>query len=297
MIKTDFHIGEYETLMVLRETDFGVYLGKEESTGPQEEQPSILLPKKQFPDGLKTSDRIRVFIYRDSEDRPIATTHTPKIQLGEFAYLEVKAVTKLGAFLDWGLEKDLFVPFQEQEEPLEVHQKVLAYMYLDRSGRLSATTRVYDRLSPAGKQEFREQDDFSGIVYRTEKNFGAFVAVYPKEADPKRMIFGLIPSQQVFHRFRLGEEVAGRVVRVRKDGKLDLSVRARDFEQISADAETILKKMEEYGGMLPFSESASPEIIRRELEMSKNGFKKALGSLLKAGKIRIGEKEITRLSD
>ena len=288
-MKTDFHIGEYETLTVLRETDFGHYLGK---TGTEE---SILLPKKQVPENLKTGDQIRVFIYRDSEDRPIATIHTPKIQLGEFARLEVRASTRTGAFVDWGLEKDLLIPFQEQEERLSSGDRVLVYMYLDRSMRLAGTTRVYDRLSPARRGEFREEDEFTGIVYRSEKSFGVFVAVYPREADPKRMIFGLIPASQVFRKYRLGEEVTGRIVRVRKDGKLDLSVRARDYAQIQSDAEVILKKMEEYGGMLPFSENASPELVRRELSMSKNGFKKALGSLLKAGKIRIGEDEITAL--
>ena len=285
-MKTDFHIGQTEQLTMLRETDFGVYLGKE---GTEE---SVLLPKKQVPAGLKQGDTLEVFLYRDSEDRPIATTAVPKIRLGEFRQLSVKAATKLGAFLDWGLEKDLFVPFREQEEKLSAGDSVLVYMYLDRSGRLSATTRIYNRLSPAKRGEFREESPFTGHVYRIEKSYGVFVAVEPKDGDPTRRIFGLIPSSQVFGRYRLGEAVSGRVVRVRDDGKLDLSVRARDFEQIGQDARTILKKMDEYGGMLPFSESAAPEIIRRELQMSKNGFKKALGSLLKERKIRIGEKEV-----
>ncbi|MBR6322721.1 MAG: RNA-binding protein [Lachnospiraceae bacterium] len=289
-MKTDFQIGKTEKLTILRETDFGAYLGKE---GTEE---SVLLPKKQLPEGAKPGDTLTVFLYRDSEDRLIATTRMPKAQLGEFAYLKVKAATKIGAFLDWGLEKDLFVPFQEQEEQLKAGEEVLVRLYLDRSGRLSATTRIYHHLVPANRGEFRAEDAFEGVVYRTEKNYGVFVAVYPKEADPARMIFGLVPSSQVFRRCRLGEKVSGRVVRVRADGKLDLALRARDFEQIGADAETILKKMEEYGGMLPFSESAPPEVIRRELAMSKNGFKKALGSLLKAGKIRIGETEVTLLS-
>ena len=290
-MKTNFSIGQTENLTVLRETDFGVYLGK---TGTEE---SVLLPRKQVPENTKPGDRIRVFLYLDSEDRLIATTNTPKIQLGEFARLEVKAAAKIGAFLDWGLEKDLFVPFHEQEERLKAHDSVLAYMYLDRSSRLAATTRIYNRLSAAEPGEFRREDAFRGVVYRIEQNFGVFVAVYPKEADPKRMIFGLIPSSQVLRRYRLGEEVSGRVVRVRKDGKLDLSERNRAFEQIAADAETILNKMAEYGGILPFSENARPEVIRRELGMSKNGFKKALGSLLKAGKIQIGSDEVMLLSE
>lgn len=290
-MKTDFNIGQTETLTVLRETEFGVYLGK---TGTEE---SVLLPKKQVPSGLQAGDSIRVFLYRDSEDRLIATTADPKIRLGEFARLRVRAVTKVGAFLDWGLEKDLLIPFREQEERLSAQDEVLVYLYLDRSGRLSATSRIYNRLSPAKRNEFREEDPFTGVVYRIEKNYGVFVAVELKQEDPARRIFGLIPSAQVFRKYRLGETVSGRVVRVREDGKLDLSVRARDYEQIARDTETILKKIDEYGGVLPFSESASPEIIRRELQMSKNGFKKALGSLLKAGKIRIGEKEVTLLSD
>ena len=223
---------------------------------------------------------------------------------GDIAMGNVLGSNIANVFLIMGVTA-IILPFEinrsreaaEQEERLSAQDEVLVYLYLDRSGRLSATSRIYNRLSPAKRNEFREEDPFTGVVYRIEKNYGVFVAVEPKQEDPARRIFGLIPSAQVFRKYRLGETVSGRVVRVREDGKLDLSVRARDYEQIARDTETILKKIDEYGGVLPFSESASPEIIRRELQRSKNGFKKALGSLLKAGKIRIGEKEVTLLSD
>ncbi len=293
-MKRTIRIGEKQNLSVLRETDHGVYLG----TGDTEE--SVLLPKKQVPEGTKHGDECAVFVYRDSEDRLIATTHEPYVTLGGFAWLAVRSVTKIGAFLDWGLEKDLFLPFSEQEEPVKSGTRVLVTVYLDRSERLAATTKVYDRLSSAPAGLFKKNGAFSGFVYRTQKEIGAFVAV----ADPadcsedmgnrpfSRLYFGLIPADQVFQKYRVGDPVKGRVVRVREDGKLDLSVRGRVFEQLDADGEAIVRKIGEYGGRLPFSEKASPEIIKRELHMSKNGFKKALGHLWKQGRIEILEDSV-----
>lgn len=282
-------IGKTLTLEILRLTDIGAYVGYKE----MDPDFAILLPKKQVPEDAKTGSEIRVFTYKDSEDRPIATVNKPYAEVGEFAYLTVKSATKIGAFLDWGLERDLFVPFKEQEEPLKAGDQVLVYVYLDKSNRLAATTRVYDYLSAADKDVFKKNDTVNGVVYRTEKSFGAFVAIAAKDEEIaggkayEKMIFGLIPASQVFERYHVGDRITGRVVRVREDGKIDIDSRKRDFEQLDIDGKKILEKIREYGGELPFSDKASPEIIKREMKMSKSEFKKALGHLYKERKVLI----------
>lgn len=289
---SDIRIGERQTLTVLREAEFGIYLG------PDFSAESVLLPKKQVPEGTKTGDRLSVFIYRDSEDRLIATVREPAVQIHQFAYLTVRSVTRVGAFLDWGLEKDLFLPYKEQERPLKAGEQILVYVYEDRSGRLSATMRVYDRLSHAVNGEFKKDSPFEGIVYRVQPKIGAFVAVTaPSDTGRKcfdSLYYGLIPQQDLFERYQAGDRVSGHVVRVRPDGKLDLSARAQAYKQLEQDGEVILRKIEEYDGVLPFGEKASPEIIKRELRMSKSGFKRALGHLLKEGKIVTGDTEIRK---
>lgn len=288
-------IGKIQTLTVLKATEIGVYLGENDP------EKSVLLPKKQVPAGTKYGDRIEVFVYRDSEDRPIATVRRPAATVGEFAYLSVKSVTRVGAFLDWGLEKDLFLPYKEQEQNVRSGNKVMVYLYLDKSKRISCTMKLYDYLSPAEQGEYRKEDAMEGVVYRYTPDFGAFTAVLPKGktlsagASFDKLFFGLIPPSQVFRSFRPGDEIKGRVVRRRADGKLDLSERKRDHEQIDADAETVIRKIEEYGGVLPFSESAEPVLVRRELSMSKSGFKRALGHLYKNHRIRIEENEVILL--
>ena len=288
----EIRIGKTQKLTVVRETEHGVYLG----AGGEE---SVLLPKNQVPEGTAAGQEMEVFVYRDSEDRPVATVRHPAAEVGEFAYLTVKNVSVFGAFLDWGLEKDLFMPYREMEESVRAKDAVMVYLYLDKSGRISATTRIYGKLSAAEKGAFRKEDAFTGAVYRINKEVGVFAAVCPKgeTLTPgkgyEKCYFGLIPPSEVYKRFRLGEALQGRIVRVREDGKLDLALRKRDFEQLDADGELILRKMEEYGGTLPFSENASPELIKRELKLSKSAFKKALGHLYKKRKVRIGENEVT----
>ncbi|MBQ6541656.1 MAG: RNA-binding protein [Lachnospiraceae bacterium] len=278
-------VGQKQTLTVKRIAEFGAFLGFEQSTEV------VLLPKKQVPEGTKDGDRITVFIYRDSEDRLIATVREPLVMAGGLAYLQVKAVTKIGAFLDWGLEKDLFLPYKEMEGSLKAQDGILVYVYTDKSGRLSATMKVYDRLKAAQPGEFVKDETFRGYVYRMNPDVGVFVAVEKDGA----YYYGLIPKPQVFRTYRPGEAVEGRIIRVRADGKLDLSVREKAYRQIEADAAAVLKKIDEYDGELPFSDNASPEIIRRELNMSKNGFKKAIGHLYKEEIVEIGKNFVRRL--
>ena len=289
---SDIRIGERQTLTVLREADFGIYLG------PDHSDESVLLPKKQVPQGTKPGDRLPVFIYRDSEDRLIATVHEPYVRIHQFAYLMVHSVTRVGAFLDWGLEKDLFLPYKEQERSLKSGEQVLVYVYADKSGRLSATMRVYDWLSHVTGYEFEKDSPFTGIVYRVQPRIGAFTAVFePGDQDKTcfdHLYYGLIPQQDLFESYKAGDLIHGHVVSVRPDGKLNLSVRAVAYQQLEEDGAAILRKIEEFDGVLPFGEKASPEIVRRELHMSKSGFKRALGHLLKEGKIVTGDTEIRK---
>ena len=286
--------GRTQTLKIFRLTPYGAYVGLPD----MDPDYAVLLPKKQVPEDAEAGSMITVFTYRDSEDRPVATTKKPLAEAGEFALLRVKAATKIGAFLDWGLEKDLFVPFKEQEEKLEAGREVMVYVYLDKADRLSATTRIYDHLNPAPKGAFRKNDEVSAVVYRTQRDFGVFAAVLSKEEALEQgrayreLYYGLVPKEMVFTKYRVGDTFSGRVIRVREDGKLDLSTRKRAFEQLDADGEMILQKAMEYGGELPFSDSASPEIVKRELGMSRNAFKRALGHLYKEHRVEILERSV-----
>ena len=272
-------LGTKKTLMVVKEVEFGVYLGNS--------QEKVLLPKKQVPEGVEVGDPIEVFLYKDSSDRLIATTNEPKIMLGELAVLTVAATGGIGAFLDWGLEKDLLVPFREQTAPLKKGDQILVALYIDKSQRLCATMKVYERLRT--DSPYKVDDQVEGIIYELSDNFGVFVAV-------DNLYSALIPKREAFGKLRVGDRVKARVVKVKEDGKLDLSVREKAFLQMDVDADLIMKRMEEYGGSLPFTDKADPELIKKEFDLSKNAFKRAIGRLLKEGKIEIREKSIEILN-
>ena len=272
-------LGTKKTLMVVKEVEFGVYLGNS--------QEKVLLPKKQVPEGVEVGDPIEVFLYKDSSDRLIATTNEPKIMLGELAVLTVAATGGIGAFLDWGLEKDLLLPFREQTAPLKKGDQILVALYIDKSQRLCATMKVYERLRT--DSPYKVDDQVEGIIYELSDNFGVFVAV-------DNLYSALIPKREAFGKLRVGDRVKARVVKVKEAGKLDLSVREKAFLQMDVDADLIMKRMEEYGGSLPFTDKADPELIKKEFDLSKNAFKRAIGRLLKEGKIEIREKSIEILN-
>lgn len=274
------NLGEVQILTVVKKVEFGVYLG-DGAEGDKEEK--VLLPKKQVPEETEIGSKIEVFVYKDSEDRLIATTRTPKLTLGGVAMLQVIQVGKIGAFLDWGLEKDLLLPFKEQTSPVREGQECLAALYIDKSSRLCATMNVYPYLrtdSPYGKD-----DRVTGRVYQISREFGAFVAV-------DNIYSGLVAQKELYKEIRIGDDISARVIAVKEDGKLDLSVREKAYLQISVDADKILQLLDSYEGALPFNDKASPEVIKRETGMSKNEFKRAVGGLLKQGKIEITEKSI-----
>ena len=273
-------LGERQVLTVVKKVEFGVYLGSDEER--------VLLPKKQVPEEIEVGDPIEVFLYKDSSDRMIATTREPKITIGKLAVLEVVDVGRIGAFLDWGLEKDLLLPFKEQTTKVEKGDRCLVSLYIDKSGRLCATMKVYPLLRT--DPPYKKDDTVQGTVYEVSREFGVFVAVDNKYS-------ALIPRREVYGRMYPGQEIEARVAAVKADGKLDLSIRHRIPEQMDADAQKIVERMEKSGGVLPFTDKADPERIRDELGMSKAAFKRAVGRLLKQGKINIGEAKITLQSD
>ena len=276
-------LAEYQDLYYVKKVDFGVYLA-EDMGG----ETHVLLPSKQVPEDAKPGEKIRVFLYKDSKDRLIATTNTPKLTLGEYAPLVVKEVGKIGAFLDWGLEKDLFLPYKEMTRKVKTGEQVLAALYIDKSGRLCATMNVYEHLRT--DSPYKKDDKVTGRIYEISKNFGAFVAV-------DNCFSGLIPKKELFGdtELRIGDQVTARVVKVLEDGKLTLSVREKAYLQIQKDAEKIERLLDSYEGSLPFNDKAAPEVIAHETGMSKNEFKRAVGHLLKEGKIQITEKNIRRV--
>lgn len=267
-------LGEKQVLTVVKTVDFGVYLGSDEER--------VLLPKKQVPEEIEAGDPIEVFLYKDSSDRMIATTHEPKITLGGLAVLNVVDVGRVGAFLDWGLEKDLLLPFKEQTVKVEKGDRCLVSLYIDKSGRLCATMKVYQLLRT--DSPYQKDDMVKGTVYEVNKDIGVFVAV-------DNMYSALIPRREVYGRMYPGQEVEARVTAVKPDGKLDLSVRGKIPEQMDADANLILGRMEKSGGELSFTDKADPERIKAEFGMSKAAFKRAVGKLLKEKKIRIDQNQ------
>lgn len=274
-------LGEIQTLQIVKKVEFGVYLGD----GINREE-KVLLPKKQVPEGAETGDEVEVFVYRDSKDRLIATTNTPKITLHRIARLKVAQVGKIGAFLDWGLEKDLLLPYKEQTKRVSAGEECLVALYIDKSNRLCATMNVYPYLDT--DSPYHKEDKVKGTVYEISRNFGAFVAVDDRYS-------GLIAQKELYGNVQISDVVTARVTGVKEDGKLDLSIREKAYLQIEQDAEKVLAIIDSFDGVLPFNDKASPEVIKRETQMSKNEFKRAVGHLLKAGKIVITERAIRRV--
>jgi len=259
-------LGEVQTLQVVKTTDFGVG-----ETANSENK--VLLPKNQVPMNIKIDEEIKVFIYKDSEDRIIATTTIPELTLGKTALLRVKEVTSIGAFLDWGLAKDLLLPFKEQTARVHMGEDILVALYIDKSDRLCATMKVYDYLDT--NSPYKKDDRVMGIVYEIIDAFGAFVAVDNRYC-------GLIPTK-------------ARIINVKEDGKLDLSLREKAYVQMDADAEMIFKKLQEAGGFLPYHDKTDSEVIKAEFNLSKNAFKRGIGRLLKEGHIQITDSGIKEI--
>lgn len=272
-------LGEKQRLKIVKKVSFGVYLAEEEG------QEKVLLPMKETPEGCELGDELEVFLYKDSRDRLIATTREPALTLGQIGLLRVKETGKIGAFLDWGLDKDLLLPFRQQTRRVRQGEECLAALYIDKSSRLCATMNVYPYLKT--NSPYRIGDTVTGRVYETSENFGVFVAV-------DDMYSALIPKREAAGSFEIGEILKARVTDVKEDGKLDLSVREKAYIQMEEDARLVLQVIDEFAGVLPFGDKVSPEIIKREFGLSKNAFKRAVGRLLKQGKIELKDDRIYR---
>ena len=268
-------VGTWNRLKLVRIKQVGAYL----SDGSEE----VLLPRKQVPEGAAPGDELKVFLYRDSEDRLIATVNEPLIEKGEIRSLRVKAVTDFGAFLDWGLERDLFLPFKEQTGKVRAGMSCPVRLYTDKTGRLCASMRLYEHLEK--NAPYRKGDHVKGQVYQVKPGFGAFVVLENRYS-------GLIHASELYDRISIGDLVDVRVLAVRPDGKADLSLRDTVPHQMEKDAEMVLDVIRSYGGILPFTDKADPERIKEEFGLSKNAFKRAVGHLLKEKKIVIEDTAI-----
>lgn len=277
-----FQLGKKQPLLVVKKVDFGVYLGAEANASMDDR---VLLPKKQTPEGCEIGDTIEVFLYKDSSDRIIATTNAPLLSVGEVGVLKVSQVTHIGAFLDWGLEKDILLPYREQTRQVKEGEEILVTLYVDKSKRLAATMNVYESLQT--DSEYKKDDMVNGTVYQMSEEFGAFVAVDNKYS-------ALIPKRELFGEVAIGDVIQARVIGVKPDGKIDLSIREKAYLQIGKDIDKLAKIFDSYDGVLPFTDKSTPEVIKTETGMSKNEFKRAIGNLLKKGAIEIKPNCIVR---
>lgn len=274
-------LGEIQTLKVAKKVDFGVYLV--ENAGDDK---TVLLPKKQVPAGVSIGDSISVFLYKDSDDRLIATTTIPKLTMGKCGVLQVKEISKIGAFLDWGLEKDLFLPYKEMSRRVNQGDEILVRLYIDKSDRLCASTKhIYPLLE--NKSPYKVGDEVEGRIYEFGHDFGTFVAVDDKYS-------AMIPKHEDTSNYHLGDILSMEVTGVKADGKLDVSLRSKAYIQMDTDAERVMEIIDSYAGVLPFTEKATPEIIFRETGLSKAAFKRAVGRLYKERRITINDGKIRK---
>ncbi len=270
-------IGKYNTLTVVKIVDFGVYLDGGE-------RGEILMPKEYVPTNCSPDDEVEVFVYFDSEDRIVATTEIPAIQVGEFAFLKVVAVSKVGAFLGWGLRKDLFVPFREQRDPMVEGKSYLVYAYVDKaSDRIVASTKIEKFLD----QVFPDYEPGEEVEVLIARKTDLGYAVIVNHAH-----WGLVYDNEIFRPLKIGQKLRGYIKTVREDEKIDVSLQPAGYGKIEGLAGMILEKLKDYGGVLDLSDKSEPAEIYRVFGCSKKNYKKALGTLLKQGIIEIKDTEV-----
>ncbi len=277
-----FKLCEYQNLTIARFKEFGALL--EEN---KDDDKRILLPSREVPEDAKAGDTLRVFVYLDSKDRMIATTKEPLITLDQVKTLKVTDVTKIGLFLDWGLPKDLLLPFHEINGKPEKGDEVLVRLYIDKSGRPAATMRhLYHYLRT--DSPYKKGDMVEGRVYEFGHDFGTFVAV-------DDIFSGMIPRHEDTSHLRIGGVINLKVTDVKPDGKLALTTRKEAYQELDEDGAKLMEIIESYAGVLPFTEKASPEVIKRETGLSKAAFKRAIGHLYKERKITLDGGKIRKV--
>ena len=269
-------IGDYNDLEIIKQVDFGVYLDSDDG--------EILLPAKYLPAQYQLGDRIRVFVYRDSEDRIIATTLEPKAKVGDFAALPVKDATNYGAFLDWGLEKDLFVPFSNQRDKMQPGRTYLVYLYLDENSDRIVATAKYEKYLRQDTPQLSEGQEVDLLVAGFS-DLGIKVII-------NNQYLGMLYKNEVFRPLSVGDKTRGYIRKIREDHKIDVSLQKAGYEEVSDAADLVLDKLKAAGGKLALSDKSSPEEIYAALGMSKKTFKKAIGSLYREGKITLSEASI-----
>ncbi len=273
----EIKIGQHNTLRVVKILDFGVYLDGGEMG-------EILMPTKWVPENTEVDDELDVFIYFDSEDRPIATTLKPKAMVGEFAWMKVKAVNRIGAFLDWGLDKDLLVPFKEQNAKMEEGRFYLVYLYVDpRSKRIAASAKLekYLDIDPIDYEPDQEVD----LLIWTKSDMGYKAIINQKHS-------GMLYFNEIFHDVMPGQMIKGYISRIRPDGKIDLKLQKTGYQNIDQFSEILLQALEKSQRFIPLTDKSDPEEIYRLLGMSKKNFKKSVGLLYKRRWIRIDDSGI-----
>lgn len=276
-----FAIGKIQNAYVNRLSEFGAFLS-DEKNGEVE----VLLPNKFVPKGIEIDQELKVFIYRDSEHRLTATTQTPLLSVGEIGFLEVVGDIKTGSFLNMGLDKDLYLPYNEAKGTPQKGRKVLVMVYVDRADQLCATMKIFNHLKDG--THYKSGDHVKGTVYEIKEDMGAFFAV-------EDMYHGLIPKHEIYKEIKVGAKLEARVTKVREDGKVNLSIREKSAVQINDDVELLMKVLESSDGILYLNDESEPEDIKRKLNISKRAFKRAVGRLLKEGKIQIFEDGIKKL--
>jgi predicted RNA-binding protein (virulence factor B family) len=274
-------IGKINHLYVVKEVDFGIYL----DGGDLGE---ILMPKRYVPEGTQPEDMIDAFIYLDSEDRLVATTEKPLAMVEEFALLEVVSVTPVGAFLNWGLPKDLFVPFREQRQPMEEGKKYLVYVYVDiNSKRIAASSKIENYLDNIPVDYDLDEDVDLIVVNETDLGYNAII-------DNSHL--GVIFKNEVFQPLNPGDKIQGFIKKIRTDGKIDLCLQKAGYEKISEFADKIIAELQKQKGFLALTDKSTPEDIYHTFKFSKKNFKAAIGALYKKRIIALEENGIRFLA-
>lgn len=271
-------IGKENELTVARIVDFGVYLADDKGN-------EVLLPSRYITELPVVGDKMNLFVYTDSEDRPVATTEHPFAQVGEFAFLDVVAVNRIGAFLDWGLMKDLLCPFREQKVKMNVGMQYLVYLYLDDASQRVVCSAKIEKFLGNMPPEYKRGQKVKALVYKhTELGYLCIV---------DNLHQGMVYESSLYAPLEIGSEVEAHVAKVRRDGKIDLVAGAAAMERSSAVAEKLLRMLEQNNGFVPLTDKSSPEAISMTLHCSKKDFKKAVGHLLKQGKIRVEDSGVS----